>query len=243
MVVNNALTKAVASALGPSRFFAKRIGPSLALLLAFSACIPAQEAQNFSGKVVHVKDGDSIMVLRDCEVVEVRLAGIDCPEKHQAFWESAKEFTEKLALEKEVKVTVKGTDWYKRGPVGEVMLPDGKILNRELLKAGLAWWYEHFAPHNTAYEQLEKEARKAWRGLWPMPPWENRKGAAEHSPKVEEKEATSAKEKQEAAVYITKTGKKYHRASCSSLSHNKVAIPLEKAKARYAPCSVCKPPT
>ena len=45
-------------------------------------------------------------------------------------------------------------------------------------------------------------------------------------------------------VYITKTGSKYHRGSCSYLSQSKIAISLSQAKARgYTPCSVCRPPT
>jgi hypothetical protein len=44
-------------------------------------------------------------------------------------------------------------------------------------------------------------------------------------------------------VYITRTGKKYHREGCRYLSHSKIAITLEDAKNnRYTPCSVCHPP-
>ena len=45
-------------------------------------------------------------------------------------------------------------------------------------------------------------------------------------------------------VYITKTGKKYHKGSCRYLRSSKISISLEDAKAKgYTPCSVCKPPT
>jgi hypothetical protein len=44
-------------------------------------------------------------------------------------------------------------------------------------------------------------------------------------------------------VYVTKTGKKYHRSGCGYLSHSKRAIELSDAKAAgYTPCSRCKPP-
>lgn len=43
-------------------------------------------------------------------------------------------------------------------------------------------------------------------------------------------------------VYVTYTGEQYHRASCSSLRHNKIETPLAQAAARYAPCQICKPP-
>ena len=65
--------------------------------------------------------------------------------------------------------------------VADVILPDGRNLNRELVRAGLAWWYRRYAPHDAELEALEAEARAARRGLWadphPVPPWEWRRGA------------------------------------------------------------------
>jgi hypothetical protein len=47
----------------------------------------------------------------------------------------------------------------------------------------------------------------------------------------------------EQTVYITKTGKKYHRATCRYLSRSKIATSLKDAKANgYTACSVCNPP-
>ena len=43
-------------------------------------------------------------------------------------------------------------------------------------------------------------------------------------------------------VYVTKTGSKYHRASCSSLSRSKIEMSLAQAAARYGACKNCKPP-
>ena len=43
-------------------------------------------------------------------------------------------------------------------------------------------------------------------------------------------------------VYITKTGKKYHKDGCSSLSSSKIPIKLENAiKRGYGPCKKCWP--
>jgi hypothetical protein len=44
-------------------------------------------------------------------------------------------------------------------------------------------------------------------------------------------------------VYVTKTGTKYHRAGCRSLSKSAIPMKLSEARRRYGPCSVCKPPT
>jgi hypothetical protein len=43
-------------------------------------------------------------------------------------------------------------------------------------------------------------------------------------------------------VYITKSGKKYHRADCRFLSKSKIALPLAEAKKYYRPCKICMPP-
>lgn len=43
-------------------------------------------------------------------------------------------------------------------------------------------------------------------------------------------------------VYITKTGKKYHRDGCRSLSKSKIPISLKEAVLSYGPCNVCNPP-
>lgn len=44
-------------------------------------------------------------------------------------------------------------------------------------------------------------------------------------------------------VYVTETGSKYHRSSCSSLRKSKIAIPLDEAIESYEPCERCSPPT
>jgi hypothetical protein len=50
--------------------------------------------------------------------------------------------------------------------------------------------------------------------------------------------------KNDSTVYITETGKKYHRESCKYLNDSKKPISLEDAKKQgYTPCTVCNPPT
>ena len=44
------------------------------------------------------------------------------------------------------------------------------------------------------------------------------------------------------SVYVTRTGKKYHLGSCSSLRRSKIPISLAEAKQKYSPCSRCNPP-
>ncbi|NBC15918.1 MAG: hypothetical protein GVY18_01240 [Bacteroidetes bacterium] len=45
-------------------------------------------------------------------------------------------------------------------------------------------------------------------------------------------------------VYLTRTGSKYHRATCRHLRRSKIPTDLEAALATgYEPCRVCRPPT
>lgn len=92
----------------------------------------------WQGKVVAVQDGDTITVLHDKNPTKVRLYGIDCPEKRQAFGTRAKEFTSDLVFGKVVDVETVDVDRYKR-TVGIVRLPEGTVVNQEIIRAGYAW--------------------------------------------------------------------------------------------------------
>ncbi len=149
----------------------------LAILLLFLFSTPVF-ALSFSGRVVKVSDGDTIQVMHEGKAEKVRLAGIDCPESKQPFGQAAKRFVLDIAAQKTVTVLVETTDRYGR-TVGEVILPDGRNLNQELVRVGYAWWYRKYSSDSTLGE-LEEEARAARIGLWvdlaPVPPWDWRRG-------------------------------------------------------------------
>jgi endonuclease YncB( thermonuclease family) len=67
-------------------------------------------AASWSGKVIGVIDGDSITVLHDGKGEQIRLWGIDCPEKHQDFGSRAKNATSVLVFAKVVEVEPVTTD-------------------------------------------------------------------------------------------------------------------------------------
>lgn len=92
-------------------------------------------AADFTGRVVGISDGDTISVMHGTRAEKIRLGGIDCPEKRQAFGQQAKQFTSKLAFGKDVTIKTLSHDKYGR-TIGDVILPDGRILNQELVKAG-----------------------------------------------------------------------------------------------------------
>jgi micrococcal nuclease len=55
-------------------------------------------AEDFTGKVVAITDGDTIQVMHNSVAERIRLWGIDCPEVKQPFGTRAKQFTAHLAF-------------------------------------------------------------------------------------------------------------------------------------------------
>lgn len=53
----------------------------------------------------------------------------------------------------------------------------------------------------------------------------------------------AAPEAADTIVYITDTGKKYHRQGCRHLKKSCIEINLDQAVLQYEPCGVCNPPT
>jgi hypothetical protein len=54
--------------------------------------------------------------------------------------------------------------------------------------------------------------------------------------------ATGTEDTQGVVVYVTRTGKKYHWRSCSSLRKSKIPMSLSEARGQFGPCSRCQPP-
>lgn len=135
-------------------------------------------AQTLTGKVISIKDGDTIEMLVDNKPVRIRLRGIDCPEKKQPFGNNARQFTSDLCFGKIVKAEQLSKDRYKR-IVAKIILPSGNLLNLQLLKAGLAWHYTKY-DRSSDFASAEKEAKLQRRGIWsmkdPVAPWSWRKG-------------------------------------------------------------------
>jgi micrococcal nuclease len=150
-----------------------RVCKALCLALLFVSC--RVYAEEFQGRVVGITDGDTISVINAGRAEKIRLY---CPERRQAFGTRARQFTSSLAFGKEVSVRVRDKDRYGR-TVADVILPDGKNLNHALVKAGYAWWFRKYAPHDRELDRLERKAREARRGLWSdphaIPPWEFRR--------------------------------------------------------------------
>lgn len=150
----------------------------LVVLLVLLELSPVGAVSDYQGQVVGVIDGDTLEVLHHLHPERIRLSGIDCPEKGQAFGQKAKRAASDLAFGKDVTIQTRGHDKYKR-TIGDVILLDGMNLNKELVKQGWCWWYRKYAPGDTVLEGLERDAREAGKGLWaepnPVSPWKWRK--------------------------------------------------------------------
>jgi len=155
------------------------MGLKFGLLALMLFLVPQAELKTLNGEVTLVHDGDTLTVKtkRD-RVYKVRLSDIDAPETGQPFGKPSRRLAIDLALEKTVRVNYTFKDKYGR-LIGEVFLPDGKLLNEEMLKAGLAWHYRVKHPHSSFHEKLEYKAWQKKLGLWvqesPIPPWEFRR--------------------------------------------------------------------
>ena len=145
---------------GAARFSGKR--RVWLAVLALSVGVAA--AEEFAGRVVGITDGDTIKVLRAGRAETVRLEGVDAPEKRQAYGERARRFAADLSFDRTVVVRATGRDRNGR-LLGEVVLPDGRSLNQELVRAGYAWWFRRYS-RDVRLARLEEEARQDRRGLW-----------------------------------------------------------------------------
>lgn len=150
------------------------------LIMIFSqVCIAA----TINGKVIGVSDGDTIIIMDNTNTQhKIRLAGIDAPEKSQAFGSASKSSLSDLVYGKQVDVEWSKRDRYGRA-VGKVMV-NGVDANLEQLKLGMAWFYKHYEnemslENRLEYAAAEEYARLNKLGLWTddnaVPPWDFRK--------------------------------------------------------------------
>ena len=166
---------------------------SVAFALVFSTFRPVEARvwpapvplnQDFTG-LAHVIDGDTIHV----GDTRVRLDGIDAPEATQMCkratgeeWACGSEATHAMRLMVEGREVVcrnHGLDKYGR-TLG-TCVANGRNVNAELVKLGLAWAY---VKYSTAYTTEEADARRAKTGIWQgdaVPAWDYRAKAWAHS--------------------------------------------------------------
>ena len=147
----------------------------LLLSLSLMATAACQGETHAGGQVLRIFDGDSfIMREPDGSEVEVRLYGIDAPERRQPWSRRSRQALVGLLRGHELM---------------EAMLEEN--VNEEMIRSGHAWVYRRFTDDPTLI-RLEERAREAGTGLWGLPeaeriaPWrwrrEQRARSADRSP-------------------------------------------------------------
>ena len=107
------------------------------VLIAALLATPAI-ADEFTGEVVGITDGDTISVMRDGAAVKVRLEAIDAPEKGQPFSNASKQMLSDFIYRRGVHVLVTDTDRY--GPAHRACAPPATWTSPgEMLRMGMAW--------------------------------------------------------------------------------------------------------
>ncbi len=130
-------------------------------------------------EVIGIQDGDTVELKfiftgrkaghRTGKPLRIRLLHVNCPEKGQPFYKVAKQFTSQKCFRQKVQVSHEGKfDRYGR-LLGEIILPSGSILNKELVKNGYA---VHFKKYSTSveYANLENAAKRKKLGIWSSDP-------------------------------------------------------------------------
>ena len=200
--------------------------------------------EDFTGdvayKVVRVIDGDTVKIDYNGKATNVRLIGVDTPETvHpnkpvEAYGKEASNFTKNLLLGESVylRFDVERTDTFGRLLAYLYRAPDGLFVNLEIVRQGYGHAYTQFPfKHMELFRYYGNRARTAGKGLYGAP-----------QARVDSQSEASLAVESEGEVYVTRTGKKYHREGCISLRRSKMPISLAEAKERYSPCGRCNPP-
>ncbi len=127
-------------------------------------------------KIDHFVDGDTIAVNMNGNIETVRMIGVDTPETHkpntpvQCFGPEAATFTKNLIGNSSVRLQADplGTNRDRYGRLLRyVYLPDGRMVEEQLLSGGYAFAYTQFPFQKAeAFTRLEKTASAAKKGLW-----------------------------------------------------------------------------
>lgn len=142
----------------------------LAIGLLFPPAVRPQDTAN----VVEIVDGDTLVVQAGEETLTVRLIGIDAPERShplrpkEFLADEAASFLASLCEGRTVRMERGDEDADRHGRLLRyVRLPDGRLVNLEMVREGYASVLRRFAFARSAeFLRAEQEARREGKGLW-----------------------------------------------------------------------------
>ena len=186
--------------------------------------------------VLSVLGPDSILISNGPKQQTIKLLGVasaqDEPEQPNGvdvdYDSSAVEFLNNLLAGEKIQVLTSSKTTPGQPTMGRVFRsPDGLYVNLELVRQGYTAMSPVGLTGNLAvFRAYERRAQLSGKGRWARLP-----------PAI-----PAGKVAGEITVYITKSGKKYHKEDCAFLSKSKIAISLSQAKKRgFTPCKICKP--
>lgn len=148
----------------------------LVMLVFFSGC--TESKGEFKGRITAISDGDTVTALTGSnEQVKIRLSGIDCPERGQAWGQNAKKAISDHIFGQTIIIRPESTDRY--GRLVANLFKDSESVSRYMVKMGHCMVYRRFATDQTLFA-LEDHAKANQLGLWSMPageivePWKFR---------------------------------------------------------------------
>jgi micrococcal nuclease len=135
-----------------------------------------QPLPNGTYKVTSFSDGDTIRVDMNGKTETIRFIGVDTPETHdprkvvQCFGLAAASYTKQLIGNVPVRLEAdplsSNRDRYDR-LLRYVYLPDGRLVQAEIIKNGYGFAYTSFPFTKSAeFVSYQKEAREQNKGLW-----------------------------------------------------------------------------
>ena len=141
-----------------------------------SAAKTAVETQPGLYQVDHFVDGDTIAVHMDGKKETIRMIGVDTPETHkpntpvQCYGPAAAAYTKNIIGSNKVRLQAdsKSTNRDRYGRLLRyVYLPDGRMVEAELIKNGYGFAYLDFPFDQSAdFKRYQDQAQAATKGLW-----------------------------------------------------------------------------
>jgi micrococcal nuclease len=191
-------------------------------------------------KVLRVIDGDTLEIQRGDKKEKVRLLGVDTPEtKHpekpvEPYGPEATEFVRSLTEGKSICLDYDRDKYHRL--LAYVYTSDNIFLNAELIRKGYARTYTKYPfypEYMNLFFDLEEQAWKKGAGLWE---------SKEKSPLLWV-ESIPEGLSPDSIVFVTRTGKRYHRETCRfTQCSGKSASIKHAARFGLGACRACRPP-
>ena len=183
--------------------------------------------------VLSITDGDTLKAQVNSQVITIRLAEIDAPERDQPFGKNAHAALEQLVAGKKLWITVIDIDRYDRQVAQLMTQGSNQDVNAALVSAGYAWVYRQY-PHRPLLLSLETAAREKRVGLWSgkdsVAPWDWRKGIRQAPPKSTPLEGYYCRGKQFCRQMISCAEALFYLKNCEvkRLDGDEDGVPCEK---------------